>query len=165
MLKVLNDFVKFAAKELDLRQLPKIHFVGKQENKYNAFGHSIDSEIYIRITNRHPGDVMRTIAHELIHQKQKESGGKSEQFKEDQANAIAGRIMRKYNTKYPNVFKLKHIASNIAETESLGAANAMGDGQAIAKYDPLLGSKAVIKRKLNDIIGSKAIRRELNKDR
>lgn len=165
-IKFLNLFVKFAAKEMGLSTLPKIYFVGNKENKYNAFGHSIGNEIHVRVTDRHPGDIMRTIAHELLHFKQNCSGKSGKQFREDEANAVAGRIMRKFNTTYPSLFKLKPIApSEIKETESLGAANAIGGGEGIAKFDPLLGKKAVIKRKLNDIIGSKAIRKELYRDR
>jgi len=165
-LNFLNLFVKFAAKEMGLTSLPKIHFVGNKENKYNAFGHSIGNEIHIRVTDRHPGDIMRTIAHELLHFKQNGSGKTGKQFREDEANAVAGRIMRKFNTTYPSLFKLKPIApSEIKETESLGAVNAIGGGEGIAKFDPLLGKKAVIKRKLNDIIGSKAMRKELRRDR
>lgn len=161
MLETLNKFVRFAAKEIGLKTLPKIHFVGHKEDAYNAFGHSIGNDIYIRISDRHPDDIMRTIAHELIHQKQHQMGRKSEQFKEDQANAIAGRIMRKFNTSHPSIFKTKPIE----ETESLGAVNSIGGGEGIAKFDPLLGSGAVIKRKLKDIIGSKAMRKELRRDR
>ena len=107
VIKELQNFVKFAAKELSLSQLPKIHFVGAKENCKNAFGHSIGTDIFIRITERHPIDIMRTIAHELIHVKQAQMGKHGEQFKEDEANAIAGRIMRKYDTTYPNAFKLQ----------------------------------------------------------
>lgn len=164
-LNFLNLFVKFAAKEIGLSTLPKIYFVGNKENKYNAFGHSIGNEIHVRITDRHPGDIMRTIAHELLHFKQNGSTKKGRQFREDEANAVAGRIMRKFNTTYPSLFKLKPIApSEIKETESLGAVN-MSSGEGIAKFDPLLGSGAVIKRKLKDIIGSKAMRKELYRDR
>ena len=89
----IEMFVKFAAKELGLTKLPKIHYVGTTENKKAAFGHSMGNDIWVRITDRHPIDVMRTITHELIHFKQK---GGSERFKEDQANALAGRVMRKF---------------------------------------------------------------------
>ena len=136
MLKQLNNFVKFAAKELDLKTLPKIHFVDNSEDKYRAFGHSLNSDIYIRITDRHPDDIMRTITHELVHQKQADN--KSEQSKEDEANAVAGRVMRKFNTTHPSVFKLKPI-NNLKETESVIPANASA-GEGVAKFDPLLGS-------------------------
>ena len=169
-IKILNDFVKFAAKEIGLTKLPKINFVGKKENSKNAFGHSINNEIHVRVTDRHPGDIMRTIAHELIHVKQTQMGKHGEQFREDEANALAGRIMRKYNTTYPNVFKLKPTPSNLKETESLIPANVMGSGgpnagiQTVSplmdfdrgnkKYNPM--SALYKKKKLRDIVGLKA---------
>jgi hypothetical protein len=170
-IKQLEMFAKFAAKELNLSKLPKIHFVGKSQDSKAAFGHSIGNEIYVRITGRHPGDVMRTLAHELIHVKQTLMGKKGQQFREDEANAIAGRIMRKYNTTYPEVFKSNPIPSNIAETDSLIHANAMGHSSsvrgsgAIDMIDPLLTT--VKKKKLRDIVGHKALslRDELKKER
>ena len=117
-IKELQNFVKFAAKELSLSKLPKIHFVGSTENSKSAFGHSVGSDIFIRVTDRHPIDIMRTIAHELIHVKQTQMGKHGEQFKEDEANAIAGRIMRKYDTSYPSAFKMRATSSNLKETES-----------------------------------------------
>jgi hypothetical protein len=170
VIKLLNDFVKFAAKEIGLSTLPKIHFVGKSQNSKAAFGHSKGNEIYVRITERHPGDIMRTIAHELIHVKQTHMGKKGEQYREDEANAIAGRIMRKFNTTYPSVFNHKPTPSNIAETESLMPANVMGSGgpgAGIQTYSPLIdmdrGNKKFNpmsalhkKKKLRDIVGLKA---------
>lgn len=170
VIKQLNDFVKFAAKELGLSKLPKIHFVGSKENGKNAFGHSIADKIYIRITERHPGDIMRTIAHELIHVKQTQMGKHGEQFREDEANAIAGRIMRKFNTTYPSVFKQHATPANLKETDSAVPANIMGNGlpgagiqtfsplmnldQGNKKYNPM--TALYKKKKLRDIVGLKA---------
>lgn len=170
VIKQLNDFVKFAAKELGLSKLPKIHFVGNKENSKSAFGHSKGDQIYIRITERHPGDIMRTIAHELIHVKQTQMGKHGEQFREDEANAIAGRIMRKYNTTYPNIFKQHATSANLKETESPVPANIMGNGGPFAgiqtfspvirfdqgnkKYNPM--TALYKKKKLRDIVGLKA---------
>jgi hypothetical protein len=113
---------------------------------------------------------MRTIAHELIHIKQTQSGKTGEQFREDEANALAGRIMRKYNTTYPSVFKQRPIPANLKETESAIAANSLGDSNpsnpssSIAMFSPVMA--AVQKRKkLTDLIGKTARIRELKKDR
>lgn len=169
-IKQLEMFVKFAAKELSLSKLPKIHFVGSKENVKNAFGHSIGTDIYIRITDRHPGDVMRTIAHELIHVKQNNMGKSGEQYKEDEANALAGRIMRKFNTTYPEIFKLKSIPANLRETESAIPANSMGTSSptnpssAVAMFSPLM-TMVQKRRKLTDLIGKTARLRDLKKDR
>lgn len=126
-IKDVKNFISFAAKRLGLTSLPRISLVGKEENSKNAFGHFLGdrkgASITVRITDRHPIDVMRTIAHELIHYKQRSSNVKaSEQMKEDEANALAGRIMRDYDTTYPKAFKDKPIN----EDGSMGAANAIG---------------------------------------
>ena len=168
----LNKFVKFAAKELRLHSLPKIHFVGNSENVKNAFGHSIGNEIFIRITDRHPDDVMRTIAHELFHYKQNLMGIRnSEQQKEDEANAIAGRIMRKYNTTFTNVFKLRVIPRNVAEEVAANSAGAGGiEGIGVGPKgepggrSPVLGLLKRKKKTLSDIIGTSAIRKEKKGD-
>jgi hypothetical protein len=51
---------------------------------------------------------MRTLAHELVHWKQRESGleldGSDGSETEDQANAVAGVIMRKFGKMYPEYF-------------------------------------------------------------
>lgn len=170
IIKHLDSFVKFAAKEIGLSKLPKIHFVGKEENSKSAFGHSKGNEIFIRVTDRHPGDIMRTIAHELIHVKQTITGKHGEQFREDEANAIAGRIMRKFNTTYPSVFNLKATPSNLKETESAVPANVMGSGgpgAGIQTFSPLMQfdqknkkfnpmSALHQRKKLRDIVGLKA---------
>lgn len=141
----IKKFIDFAAKKLKLTSMPKIHFVGKSENIRNAFGHFLTSgkgsTITVRITERHPVDVMRTIAHELIHYKQKIHGlSSSEQMKEDEANSLAGRIMREFDTTHPEVFKDMPIMRLKEDGVAAigGAVNNIGDGN-IAKFDPILG--------------------------
>ena len=163
-LNILNNFVKFAATKLALPKLPKIHFVGSSENSKRAFGHSMGNEIWIRVTDRHPIDIMRTISHELIHFKQLQMGKTGERFKEDEANALAGRIMREYDITYPSAFRLGSIKPNVAEetiseTESAVPANLMGASSStqgtggIDTFDPLLGIPVLKRKKLKDIIG------------
>lgn len=163
-INILNNFVKFAAKKLGLSKLPKVHFVGSVENRKNAFGHSMGNNIWVRVTDRHPIDIMRTITHELVHFKQIQMGKTGEQFKEDEANALAGRIMRDFDTTYPSAFRLGSFKSNvlettITETESLVAPNLMGASSSthgtggIDTFDPLLGTPVLKRKKLKDIIG------------
>lgn len=168
----LKMFIKFAAKELHLSSFPKIHFVGSSENAKCAFGHSIGKDITIRISERHPIDIMRTIAHELIHYKQNVNKAKNkEQFKEDQANAMAGRIMRKFDTTYPKVFKDKPIPAHLKETESAVPANSMGASSSthgtggIDTYDPLLTAKVLKRKSLKDIIGQKILLKNIKKEK
>ena len=156
----VKKFINFAAKKLGLTSLPKISLVGNTENSKNAFGHFFSdgktTGIKVRITDRHPIDVMRTIVHELIHYKQMVSKvRKSEQMREDEANAVAGRIMREYDTTNPDVFKAKAIKEEMGVAAMGGPANNIGDKQ-IAMIDPLLRtgkplSRLVKTKKLKDI--------------
>jgi 4-hydroxy-3-methylbut-2-en-1-yl diphosphate synthase IspG/GcpE len=154
-IKDVKNFIHFAAKHLGLTSLPKINLVGSSENSKNAFGHFLSDRktttITVRVTGRHPIDIMRTIAHELIHFKQRISNlHSSEQMKEDEANALAGRIMRSFDTAYPNVFKDKPVIKEDMGVAAIGGAvNNIGDKQ-IAGFDPLLGKKRLrnmVKRK------------------
>ena len=120
----IKNFVKFAASYLGLNSVPQVKFVGSAEDKKATFGHFDGKSITVRATNRHPIDVMRTVAHELIHHKQRLQGSHSrEGAKEDEANAIAGRIMKAYDTKYPQMFRSKPILEDTgAVTTSLVGA-------------------------------------------
>jgi hypothetical protein len=157
----VKKFIHFAAKKLGLTSLPKINLVGSSEDNKNAFGHFFSDRnkttITVRIVGRHPIDIMRTIAHELIHYKQKISGvRKSEQMREDEANALAGRIMRDYDTTNPGAFKdLPVIKNQVHEDMGVaaigGAVNNIGDKQ-IATIDPLLMKS---KKKMTQILKRK----------
>lgn len=148
----LRLFIKFAQKELKLPSMPQIKFVGTSENKYDAFGHSISKLIVVRITDRHPIDIMRTIAHELIHYKQNILKIKStNNKKEDQANVMAGRIMQKFDTTHPEVFRDKTIRANmlhesVNEDTALGALATNHTGPGIQNFDPLLSLTKAKKR-------------------
>jgi hypothetical protein len=137
----IQHFISFAVKHLKLTKMPKIRLVGHSEDSKRTFGHSIGNEIVVRSIGRHPNDVMRTLAHEMVHFKYGNTG--TSQEREDMANAIAGRIMRLYNTKYPNSFKNKPITEE-GEGGMVSAvpANAMGASSSasgpIQTYDPML---------------------------
>jgi hypothetical protein len=141
MEKHINHFLKFAAKELKLSKMPKISLVGHSEDKKRTFGDYDQESIRVRATGRHPIDVMRTLAHELIHRKQKGSLI-SNQAKEDQANAIAGRMMRKYDEQNPQVFKEDATAASVVPANAVGAQGINADSTGpIQGFSPMLGGK------------------------
>jgi len=62
--------------------------------------------------NRHPIDIMRTLAHELVHYQQDvehkigpDSGATGSPI-ENEANALAGQIMRRFDEENPELFAL-----------------------------------------------------------
>jgi hypothetical protein len=80
-----------------------------------------DPELLIT-KNRHPMDVFRTVAHELVHHKQNEEGritnaskeGETGSPIEDEANYMAGRIMRLWAKENPHNFKMSAITEQVA---------------------------------------------------
>lgn len=125
-------------------------FVGHEEDVKKAFGdyNPNTNTIRVRASGRHPLDVMRTVAHELVHHNQIINGRAGS---EDEANAVAGRIMRKYDMMHPNDFKDRVIN----EDGSIGTANAVGSGEAVSL--PPSVEPGVPKRKLREVIKTPVI--------
>jgi len=110
---ILKKFLIFLKKELRLTiDIPYILIDDVDFSKKNmAFGMmNTDGIIYISIINRHPIDILRTVAHEYVHYKQTIKGNviKSDPGSpsEIEANAKAGEIMRKYGRLHPELFDL-----------------------------------------------------------
>ena len=115
LVDALRDFLPIAMDHLHISKLPKIHLRRDMHDTHvPTFGRfQNDSRIVsVDVENRHPNDILRTIAHELVHFAQGERGElDSESWhtgspEEDEANAEAGVIMRKFNTKHPQYLKL-----------------------------------------------------------
>lgn len=121
--EVLADFLRFACAELSLKQLPNIEFVSglkHSDTEHPTFGY-FDTEtdqIRIGVSGRHPLDIMRTLAHELVHYKQRISdqlnpqSGNTGSDAENQANAQAGIIMRRFADQNPDYFGLQEQQMN-----------------------------------------------------
>jgi len=115
----MRTFLRLCMEELKLEKLPKIIWItnDKLRQESPTFGrfNNEDETIQIDIRNRHPLDVMRTLAHELTHYKQFLLGqldhrsGETGSHEENQAHATAGVIMRHYDRSYPASFDLSPI--------------------------------------------------------
>jgi hypothetical protein len=108
---MLDNFFKMCKQELELTELPPIKFISNQPTVAgSSFGVFTDSGLQVVTMNRHPMDVMRTLAHELTHWKQRTLGqemdGSDGSDTENQANATAGVIMRRFGKAYPECFTL-----------------------------------------------------------
>jgi len=99
----LNNFVKFSKEFLGLKNTPKIVIQnGSKDLKTTANYDNTSPEKVIKINgkNRMLVDVMRSIAHELVHHRQFEQGKLSVRPPdiggeiEDEANAVAGQIIK-----------------------------------------------------------------------
>ncbi len=115
--KLYKAFLDFVSKELDLKELPVIELVDDKEKakERKSFGTYDGATIIVNIAGRHPDDIFRTLAHELVHHKQngegriKDDSGETGSEIENEANAVAGIILRKFNHAYPIVFESKQI--------------------------------------------------------
>jgi predicted chitinase len=112
-IRALKDFVPLAKKTLELDSLPKIKFLRSVEDPTQpTFGKYVNHKktIYLAVENRHIIDVLRTLAHELVHYKQDLEGrlgpksGKTGSPEENEAHAIAGIVMRRFDKKFRHYF-------------------------------------------------------------
>lgn len=109
---VLRDFLPVAMSELKLKELPKIHIKKNLDNNGQpSFGSFNGSNITLAVSGRHPIDICRTLAHELTHYRQgtnnqlDHESGETGSPEENEANSVAGIIMRKFSQKYPEYMK------------------------------------------------------------
>ena len=115
---ILKRFIIFLKRELRLTYDIPIILIDDADfaKRIAAFGEiSKDNIIHLSIINRHPMDILRTLAHEFVHYKQHMEKGldrkssKAGSPTENQANAKAGEIMRKYGVLHPELFDLMPI--------------------------------------------------------
>ena len=117
---ILLDFIRFAAKHLELNTLPEFDFVfdNGRSIEQKSFGGYAPGEEHITITvkNRHIMDVCRTLAHELVHYKQDldneledNEAGSTGSPQENDANARAAVIMRNFGRAFPDMFGKESI--------------------------------------------------------
>ena len=119
MMRMVKRFMHLAAKELKLSKVPHIVIQPHIEahDGQATFGRFVNEEekIYLGIADRHPVDILRTLAHELVHFKQYEQGrmkpnsGETGSPIENEAHAMAGVLMRHFNKKYPDAIKSKPL--------------------------------------------------------
>lgn len=112
---VVDDFIKFAINTLELQQVPTITFtddeeVAKQMRALGSYNPQTDELLVVR-GNRMVADVLRTLAHELVHRKQNELGqlepgsGATGSPTENEANAAAGVLLRLYGAKNTDIYE------------------------------------------------------------
>ena len=119
LVDILSAFLPFCMKSLELDQLPKIKLAKRidagPQPTFGMFDPDA-STITLGISNRHPLDIVRTLAHELVHYRQavedrlNDESGTTGSDEENEANAGAGILMRSFGKKHPEFFAVKPIA-------------------------------------------------------
>jgi hypothetical protein len=109
----ITEFVKFVKNELQLKKCPTIILQnGRGELKTTAnYNYSNDDKV-IRVNskNRALVDILRSIAHEMIHHKQFEDGRLKIKPSdiggeiEDEANAKSGQFIKMYSKKDETIY-------------------------------------------------------------
>lgn len=129
---MMEKFLPICMKEIGLKKLPKfklVKFVNDQDQP--TFGKFENDKVLITIglAGRHPLDVLRTLAHELVHFRQllqdklNDDSGTTGSPEENEANAVAGVIMRHWNKAHPQYFHEKPILSEVATAGGTCAGN------------------------------------------
>jgi hypothetical protein len=118
VVEMFKKFLPLAMKILELDSLPKMEFVTKvDETDQPTFGlySNSDRVLKVALLNRHPNDILRTVAHELTHYKQdinnelNNDSGDTGSDHENEANATAGVIMRHFNKLYPEYLRSRPL--------------------------------------------------------
>lgn len=108
-----TEFVKFVNEELGLKKCPKIILQnGRGKLKTTANYNYSDEEKVIRVNakNRALVDIMRSVAHEMVHHKQFEEGRLKIKPAdiggeiEDEANSVAGQFIKMFAQKDNTIY-------------------------------------------------------------
>jgi RNA polymerase sigma factor (sigma-70 family) len=110
---IIQNFLRFAARHIGLKSLPKIKLYSdpKLASSRRSFGGYMGGRIELNVGNRHIMDVLRTLAHELVHYKQDSMGvlrpdsGEDGSEHENEANAKAAVVMRLWGKMNPKLFQ------------------------------------------------------------
>lgn len=138
--EIIRNFVDFACDRIGLKDKPTIKLIRNPKHavKRKSFGGYMGGNIEIMIGNRHVMDVMRTLAHELVHYKQDSDGvlrpdsGRDGSEHENEANAKAAVVMRLWGKMNPDLFDRAAILAEAWSTKykrSINCNNPKGFSQ------------------------------------
>jgi Zn-dependent peptidase ImmA (M78 family) len=116
--KTINEFIDFVKKELKIENDVDVKLQNDKDGikttavyKYAEGGSpSENTEVKVYAKDRALSDILRSIAHEMVHHKQNEDGKLDKKPSnvggqiEDEANAKAGELLKKFGQKYPEIY-------------------------------------------------------------
>jgi len=158
----IQHFVEFATKRLKLKEQPKINLVGGREFaevKTSLGGFDpLTKEIFVATEGRLTADILRTLAHEMVHRKQDELGlvrnaekdGADGSPIENQAHAIAGILMREYGRINKQIYN-EGFVGNAQKEMVTSLIKAKDNFETALKYTKSTQEKNVILKQLKDI--------------
>jgi cytidyltransferase-like protein len=112
----IGEFIKYACKNLDIQNPPRnltLSYDTNQVKDRRSFGYfdPNDHKIWVYVKNRNMADILRTLAHELVHHKQNLDGrinyesGETGSDIENEANAKAGVLLRDFGKKNNEIYQ------------------------------------------------------------
>lgn len=107
-----NEFVKYLQKEYPLKGDVIVSFLGNRTGSMTT-GSRNDNEIKVLTKNRMNRDICRTLAHEWVHEYQmtilnREHGPDIGGQNEDEANAEAGKVIKKFEKHFPDMEEMMY---------------------------------------------------------
>ena len=137
----LENFVDLVVKELGIKNEVNIDYtedkskvettaVYRYEDGENADIENAEVTVYTK--ERALQDIMRSVAHELVHHHQNEEGelkGKIQNVGgpiEDEANAVAGELLKKYGLQHPEIYGEEEFPADEEVTEQDDAGGDTG---------------------------------------
>jgi hypothetical protein len=168
-LTTIREFAIFCIDVLNIEEEPHIQLVNDVEwaRGRKSFGEYIPSKkhVYVYVGNRNLADILRTLCHELVHHKQNEMGmlktmsGKTGSPTENQANSLAGIVLREYGKMNQMIYENTEIKFKTLLKEGIQKYNIYCDmdgvlcdfdsqfehyfGIPIKEYEQEKGSKAL----------------------
>ncbi|MHA2010476.1 MAG: hypothetical protein ACXACY_25200 [Candidatus Hodarchaeales archaeon] len=112
---IVDDFIEFGKNELSLGDGFNVRLTNDSDELETLASYDMSkNEISVMSKNRAIPDIIRSIAHEMVHHKQNELGdlkGNPEEGEdgspwEDQANSKAGEIVRRFGKEFPEIYDL-----------------------------------------------------------
>jgi len=112
---VIDDFVDFTKAELALDDDFGVELEDDSDELETLASYDMeDNKVKVLSKNRALPDIIRSIAHELVHHKQNKEGeltgdeeeGADGSPQENEANASAGKIVRRFGKRYPEIYDL-----------------------------------------------------------
>ena len=111
---VVNEFVNYCMEYLSVDR-PKLKLINSKDYAYenrSLGGYSpSEKKIMVVVHNRNMADILRTVAHEMVHHMQNldkrltPTSGEDGSPDENEANSLAGVIMRKFGRDNPQIYE------------------------------------------------------------
>lgn len=106
----INTFLGFCKDKLEIGDDFNLNLKDDRDGLNTLANYNTeDKTINIYIKGRLTADILRSIAHELVHHKQridgKEMNGETGSAIEDEANARAGSLVREFGDEYPAIYE------------------------------------------------------------